>query len=120
MPTIYLNMRTFTKLVDAGHFNDYESFISKAVDKLLAEEKTTGSNPVPPPPAVENTQRPETVPASNTMKEGPPPLEQANNQTSIYTESTGELCPICAQPVRTRTEGFVKVKGITYHARCAR
>ena len=39
MPTIYLKDATFSKLVDSGHYHDYEKVIARGVDLALMEER---------------------------------------------------------------------------------
>ena len=120
-------MRTFTKLVDAGHFHDYEAYIEKAVSRMLEEEaqvpKSARSDPIPPPPQVENpgprfTSTAEASPVP-TVTQTDPPYNQSPSSTlqvrkELFPPGT-ILCPECEQPVGAE---YASVKGVKYHSGC--
>ena len=72
MPTIYLKDATFSRLVDSGHYHDYEKVIAKGVELALELEELEKrqipkSVPGPPPPEPESVQESTSIPTPAAM-----------------------------------------------------
>src|SRR5436853_3844370 len=91
MPTIYLKDATFSRLVDSGHYHDYEKVIAKGVELVLELEELE-KRQIPKSVPLPRAPEPESVQESTSTI-----LEPAPMVTETIPAEPEKVLPRCVE-----------------------